>query len=106
MKRIGRTALVMLLLTGLVASAPAVSAQEQGRCPNGRSASGAMWMSVLHPGLGEYFLNGFGSWNENMPPRKFWLGFIPVFGWPGYLQVKSARDARQCKTTDGIGWNE
>ncbi len=84
----------------------ATPASAERTCPNGKSKNGAMWMSILHPGLGEYFLNDFGSWRENMPPRKFWLGFIPGFGWPGYLQAKSAKDARQCKTGDGIAWNE
>lgn len=96
----------ILIVSFLLTNAPAALADDDRRCPNGRSAVGAMWMSIARPGLGEYFLNGFGSWGENMPPRKFWLGFIPVFGWPGYLQVKSARDARRCKTSDGIRWNE
>lgn len=72
------------------------------RCDNGRSADGAMWFSIAHPGLGEYFLQGWGPW-RNMPPKKFWLGFIPGFGWPGYLQVVSAIDAANCRTND---WNE
>ena len=102
MKRI--VALVVTLL--ILVAGPSALAAEEGRCPNGRSSTGAGWLSVLHPGLGEYFLKGFGSWSENMPPKKFWLGWIPLFGTPGYLQVKSARDAFNCKTTDGIGWNE
>jgi hypothetical protein len=57
---------------------------------------------VAHPGLGEWYLNGWGSFNENAPPRKFWLGFIPIYGWPGYLQVKSAIDANHCETHDEI----
>jgi hypothetical protein len=41
-----------------------------------------------------------------MPPKKFWLGFIPGYGWPGYLQVKSAIDASQCKTNDDLTFKE
>ena len=37
-----------------------------------------------------------------MPQKKFWLGFIPFYGWPGYLQVKSAIDAANCRTNDDI----
>jgi Ca-activated chloride channel family protein len=58
----------------------------------------AMWMSIGHPGLGEMHNSGRG-W-AGLPRRKFWLGFIPFFGWPGYLQFVSARDARRCQTND------
>lgn len=75
---------------------------ESGRCPGGRSKNGAMWLSIAHPGLGEWYLNGWGSFNENAPPKKFWLGFIPFYGWPGYLQVISAIDAANCRTEDRI----
>ncbi len=70
-------------------------------CPDNRSPTSAMWLSILHPGLGEYYLMSWGPWN-NLPPRKFWLGWIPGFGWPGYLQVVSAIDARSCRVDD---WN-
>ena len=83
----------------LLAAAPAAA---QARCPNGRSSNGAMWLSILHPGVGEYFLNGWGSWNTNMPQKKFYLGFIPGYGWPGYLQVVSAIDAKNCRTDDNL----
>ena len=97
MKRFGTVCLILVLL--LVVASPAAA---QSRCPNGRSSNGAMWFSILHPGLGEYFLNGWGNWNENMPQRKFWLGFIPLYGWPGYLQVVSAIDAKNCRTDDNL----
>ena len=71
-------------------------------CSNGKSGNGAMWFSIAHPGIGEYFLKNWGSW-RNMPPKKFWLGFIPGFGWPGYLQIVSARDAANCRTNDWDG---
>jgi Ca-activated chloride channel family protein len=58
----------------------------------------AMWRSIGHPGLGE-MLNAGQGWS-GMPKRKFWLGFIPFFGWPGYLQVVSAIDAARCMTND------
>jgi hypothetical protein len=57
-----------------------------------------MWASIGHPGLGE-MINAHRGWN-GLPKRKFWLGFIPGFGWPGYLQVVSAIDASKCRTND------
>jgi hypothetical protein len=39
-----------------------------------------------------------------MPQKKFWLGFIPLYGWPGYLQVKSADDAFNCRTNDDLSY--
>jgi hypothetical protein len=71
-------------------------------CSNGKSTDAAMWYSVLHPGVGEWYLNGFGSFNANAPQKKFWLGFIPGYGWPGYLQVKSAIDVKHCRTNDDL----
>ncbi|HTO71421.1 MAG TPA: VWA domain-containing protein [Myxococcota bacterium] len=58
----------------------------------------AMWLSIAHPGLGEGRNAGGGF--AKVPKRKFYLGFIPGFGWPGYLQVVSAIDAANCKTND------
>ena len=63
--------------------------------------NGPMWLSIAHPGLGEMKLKGQGF--AGAPKKKFWLGFIPFFGWPGYLQVVSAIDAKNCRTND---WNE
>ena len=60
-----------------------------------------MWYSIAHPGLGEWYLKGWGSFAK-APPKKFWLGFIPGFGWPGYLQWKSARDASRCRVNDEL----
>lgn len=91
------------LLFGLAVAAPAGA--EEGRCPGGQSRQAAMWYSIAHPGLGEYYLKGWGPWS-NMPQRKFWLGFIPIYGWPGYLQVKSAIDARNCRTNDHLTFRE
>jgi hypothetical protein len=61
-----------------------------------------MWLSIAHPGLGEYYLNGWRSFVRNCPQKKFWLGLIPLYGWPGYLQVKSAIDAYNCRTNDDL----
>ena len=65
--------------------------------PHGGGA-GPMWLSIAHPGLGEMMNSGQG-W-RGVPKRKFWLGFIPGFGWPGYLQVVSAIDASRGRTND------
>jgi hypothetical protein len=70
-------------------------------CRGGGSSQSAMWYSIAHPGLGEWYLRGWGSF-ERVPPKKFWLGFIPGFGWPGWLQYKSARDAARCRTHDEL----
>jgi hypothetical protein len=61
----------------------------------------AMWLSIAHPGLGEG-RNAGGGW-ARIPKRKFYLGLIPGFGWPGYLQVVSAIDAANCRTNDWPG---
>jgi hypothetical protein len=71
------------------------------RCSGGKSADAAMWYSILHPGLGEWYLKDWGSFG-NAPQKKFWLGFIPFYGWPGYLQVKSARDVKRCNWNDNL----
>lgn len=95
-----RNALLALIAT-LVLAAPAAAAESR-ECPNGRSPEAATWLSVAHPGLGEWSLKGWGPFWENAPQKKFWLGFIPFYGWPGYLQVKSAIDANHCETHDEI----
>jgi hypothetical protein len=88
------------LLLALVTLGFAHEARAEKMC-NGRSAQGAMWWSILHPGVGEWYLRGFGPFHK-APQKKFWLGFIPVYGWPGYLQVKSAIDAENCQTHDNL----
>jgi hypothetical protein len=45
---------------------------------------------------------GWGGFFTNAPQKKFWLGFIPIDGWPGYLQVKSAIDANHCRANDNL----
>jgi hypothetical protein len=98
-KKAGLGALLLVLGLALCGVAHA----EQKRCRGDRSRGGAMWLSLAHPGLGEYYLKGWGSWSK-MPQKKFWLGFIPLYGWPGYLQVKSADDAYHCRTNDDLSY--
>jgi hypothetical protein len=85
----------------LAAASPAAA----GDCQGGKSSTAAMVYSILHPGVGEYYLKGWGPW-RNMPPKKFWLGFIPLYGSPGYLQVKSAIDASKCRTNDDLAFRD
>jgi hypothetical protein len=67
-------------------------------CAGGRSSQAATAMSAVHAGLGEWYLKGWGPL-ERAPQNKFWLGWIPVYGWP-YLAVRSAIDASRCRTLD------
>jgi hypothetical protein len=84
-----------LLALALTAAAPAAAWAA-------RNPTAAMWLSIAHPGLGEWYLNGWGRFDTNCPQNKFWLGFIPIYGWPGYLQVKSAIDAKHGRTNDKL----
>ena len=88
-----------VLLVGLASAAPADAAR---RCPGNRNPESATWLSIAHPGLGEYYLKGWGAFFDNAPQKKFWLGFIPIYGWPGYLQVKSAIDSHNCPVNDDL----
>ncbi len=94
--------MTILVLAATLALAAPAHAAEHRRCPGDRSPEGATWLSVLHPGLGEWSLKGWGPFFDNAPQKKFWLGFIPIYGWPGYLQIKSAIDAHHCRTNDDI----
>lgn len=89
---------VALAAAVLLASAAPAAAEV---CPNGRSRDGAMWLSILHAGVGEWFLNGWGDFETNAPQKKFWLGWIPFYGY-GYLSYVSAVDARNCRTDDDL----
>ena len=75
-----------------------VEATKPAPAPPRGGGSGPMWLSIAHPGLGEMVNSGQG-W-RGLPKRKFYLGFIPGFGWPGYLQVVSAIDAARGRTND------
>ena len=94
-----RSLVIGLVSCALLLAPTASFAADQ--CGGGKSANSAMWYSILHPGLGEWYLKDWGSF-DNAPQKKFWLGFIPFYGWPGYLQVKSARDARRCNWNDNL----
>ena len=62
----------------------------------------AAWLSVAHPGLGEYYNADWGPFFDRCPQKKFWLGLIPLYGWPGYLQILSAIDAYHGRTSDNL----
>jgi len=91
-----RWSAVVLLVGVLTAVAPGPTFAAE------RSRNAAMWWSILHPGLGEWYLKGWGSFERNCPKKKFYLGFIPIYGWPGYLQIISAIDASHGRTDDGL----
>jgi hypothetical protein len=95
-----RALLAVTICMAVAATAVPARAQE-GRAD--RSTFNAMWLSIAHPGLGEWYLKGWGSF-ERCPQKKFWLGLIPIYGWPGYLQVKSAIDARNGRTNDELSF--
>ena len=95
-----RTALLFALACAL-ALFGASSASAQADCSGGGYSQNAMWLSIAHPGLGEWYLKGWGPFPKALQ-KKFWLGFIPFYGWPGYLQVKSAIDSAHCKTNDDV----
>ena len=67
-------------------------------CRGGKASETATALSVAHAGLGEWYLKGWGPL-ERAPQKKFWLGFIPVYGWP-YLAIRSAIDSSRCETLD------
>ncbi len=98
MKLISPRLMALLLFVLLVMPSASWAAE---KTHNGRSTYKAMWLSILHPGLGEWYLKDWGPF-EDCPQKKFWIGFIPIYGWPGYLQVKSAIDARNGRTNDKL----
>ena len=94
------------ILTFLVVGTLVLGLTAAPGAAEGRNRNAAMWLSIAHPGLGEWYLNGWGSFPDNCPQNKFWLGFIPIYGWPGYLQVKSAIDAKNGRTNDDLTFSE
>ena len=96
--RTGSTAASLLFAATFALLLCASPANAQNTAAPACNGNGAMWMSIAHPGLGEMKNSGQG-WS-GIPKKKFWLGFIPFFGWPGYLQVVSAIDAKHCRTND------
>ena len=101
MKKLLAFCMLGILIVSL-AITPLAWAAEETVTAGDRSTTGAMWLSIAHPGLGEYYLKGWGNFWSNCPQRKFWLGAIPLYGWPGYLQVLSAIDAKNGRTGDNI----
>jgi hypothetical protein len=89
------------VVCGVVFWALVLAAPTSVLAAEGRSTMSAMWLSIAHPGLGEWYLKGWGGF-ERCPQKKFWLGLIPLYGWPGYLQVKSAIDAKHGRTNDKL----
>ena len=88
---------VALLLCVILLAAGASFAWDDNNPPpkaENREPIMAMGFSIFHPGLGEWYNAGWGGW-QNCNTRKFWLGFIPFYGCPGYLQIKSAKNARR-----------
>ncbi len=91
-----------LVVAAAVAGVTLAEAAYAHPCPGRRSSETATWLSIAHPGLGEWYLKRWGPFFDNAPQKKFWLGFIPFYGWPGYLQIKSAIDANHCRTNDEL----
>ena len=56
----------LLVLGSLLVVTSAASART---CSNGKDSNGPMWLSILHPGLGEWALNGWGPFGQNAPDR-------------------------------------
>ncbi len=93
-----------LVLVGIAAAllvAPPAKAHDARAHDLGRARKAA-WLSVAHPGLGEYYNAGWGDFFSHCPQKKFWLGLIPGYGWPGYLQILSAIDAYHGRTSDNL----
>ena len=88
-----------LVVLGVLASVAPVQAKTHA---TRRNSAAAAWLSVAHPGLGEYYNAGWGLFFDHCPQKKFWLGFIPLYGWPGYLQILSAIDAGHGRTSDNL----
>src|SRR5438046_6812865 len=86
-----RTRMVTALALALALAVPA-AARTHG------DARKAAWLSVAHPGLGEYYNAGWGSLFDRCPQKKFWLGLIPFYGLPGYLKILSEDDEYHGRT--------
>ena len=87
----------LAIAAGLVLASGAEPAEARV-CSGGKTSQTAIALSVAHAGLGEWYLKGWGPL-ERAPQNKFWLGFIPVYGWP-YLAIRSAIDSSRCQTLD------
>jgi len=87
-----------LVLVAGVVLASAADPAEARVCSGNKTSQIATALSVLHAGLGEWYLKDWGAL-ERAPQNKFWLGFIPIYGWP-YLAIRSAIDSSRCDTRD------
>jgi hypothetical protein len=87
----------LVLVVGLLVASGAEPAEAR-ICSRGKTSQIATVLSVAHAGLGEWYLKGWGPL-ERAPQNKFWLGFIPVYGWP-YLAIRRAIDSSRCQTLD------
>jgi hypothetical protein len=87
----------MALAVGLALASTAEPAEARV-CPGGKTPQTAAALSFAHAGLGEWYLKGWGPL-ENAPQNKFWLGWIPLYGWP-YLAIRSSIDSSRCHTFD------
>lgn len=91
-------ALLFTLAAGALLIGFAQRADAARMCSGGKSQPAAIAMSAVHAGLGEWYLKDWGPL-ERAPQNKFWLGFIPLYGWP-YLSIRSAIDVSRCQTLD------
>ena len=87
----------LVLVVGLVLASDPDPADARV-CAGNRTSQIATVLSVLHAGLGEWYIKDWGPLSR-APQNKFWLGFIPVYGWP-YLSIRSAIDSSRCETLD------
>ena len=87
--------MAIVLAVALLAGARPAEARV---CSGNRTSQIATTLSVLHAGLGEWYIKDWGPVSR-APQNKFWLGFIPVYGWP-YLSIRSAIDSSRCDTRD------
>jgi len=87
----------LVLVVGLLVASGAEPAEARV-CAGNRTSQIATALSVLHAGLGEWYIKDWGPLSR-APQNKFWLGFIPVYGWP-YLSIRSAIDSSRCQTLD------
>ena len=90
---------VWVVVVGLLAM---TGGHAQAHAVRRKHAAAAAWLSFAHPGLGEWKNRDWGFFFDNCPQKKFWLGFIPLYGWPGYLQVLSIIDAYHGRTSDNL----
>jgi len=89
-----KIAVAVCMVVFLAGSSFAWDAKNRPPLAKNRNPEAAMWLSIAHPGLGEWYNAGWGGWG-NCNQRTFWMGLIPGYGWPGYLQVKSAINAKR-----------